>query len=491
MTESILQERGRVSPPRRRWLRWLLAGWVLVMAGLVLSVVLLMSAWNKDLAEALAETDRSDPEWRLTEIEAKRPAIPDEENSSVQMARSRQARPAKWLIWYFPPNTPGADLVLADPEGFSQRLEDVPPQVRLDAEQERVLGSEMKRGAAAVADARRLIDLPRGRHPIVWKKDYVSSLIPNTQQSRDVVAILRYDVLLRCQDGDLDGAMQSVRASFNSSLALRDEPFAVSQLVRIACRKITLNALERVLAQGEPSAKELEEFQRVLEEDEKENPFLLAMRAERGMIDGFLEVVQRGDMTHAELRDALGGLSNYSAGANWAGTNLETLALRGTARHERAVMLRRLNRMVEIAQLPPREQGREVDAWLAQVQQGSSLEVKVLSPVKKIHGATRRSHADMRCAIVMLAVERFRRANQRWPDHLEELTPHYLNAVPVDPFKGGPIRYVKRDDGVTIYSVGPDEEDNGGNVDGKSLAAGYDWGFRLWNVDRRGQQPPH
>jgi hypothetical protein len=476
-------------PRRRRWPRRLFVGAVIVVAVVVAWGAYLTYLWDAELREALAEADRTDPGWRLADIDAQRPTIPDEENSSVQMAKVKQARPAKWFIWFQPPNAPGADVVLADPSGFAQRLEDLSPPVLLDAEQERVLRAEMTRGAAAVAEARKLIDFPRGRHPIGWKKDYVSTLLPASQASRDVVNILRHDVLLRCQDGDLAGAMQSIRASFNASLALRDEPFLVSQLIRNADRRMTLTALERILAQGGPAEEALADFQRVLEEDEPENLFLVAVRGDRGEMDGFLEQVQRGELSHAQLRLTLAGLGDDSIAGHWMGQDLDLVALYGTARHERAQMLKRMNRLVEIAHLPPEERGREFDAWAADAKQGPPMVRRLTPAIQKVNSACRRSHAEMRCAAVLLALERYRRAHGRWPERLEELTPRYLARVPLDPFDGRPVKYARRGDGVTVYSVGLDGEDDGGNVNGKWLQKGNDWGFRLWDVDKR-RQPP-
>jgi hypothetical protein len=492
MSEPTVQEQAPASRPPRRWLRRAILGAIILVAVVVGGGLYVNSVWERELRDAIAEAERSDPGWRLVDLENKRPVIPDAENSSVQMARVKQAQPAKWFIWYYPPNAPapGTDLTLDDPERFSTSLEEIQPPVRLDAEQERVLRSEMMRGAAPVAEARKLIDYPRGRHPITWRKDVISSLLPASQDSRNDVSILRYDVMLLCQDGDLDGAIRSARASYNASLAVRDEPFAVSQLIHIACRRISLTDLERILAQGEPSPDALADFQRLLEEDDRDNPFLVAMRGERGMLDGFLEVIQHGRLSQAELRQALDGLSGNSAGAGLIESNLELLTLRGTVRRDRADVLRRMNRLVDIARLPPEEQREQIVAWQASVkQEGSPLARKLLSAVEKLSQACRRSHADVRCMIVALALERFRRANGRWPGRLDELTPAYLDRISLDPFDGKPLKYARRDDGVTVYSVGPDGQDNGGNVTGRWLEEGTDWGYRLWDADRRHQPP--
>jgi hypothetical protein len=62
-----------------------------------------------------------------------------------------------------------------------------------------------------------------------------------------------------------------------------------------------------------------------------------------------------------------------------------------------------------------------------------------------------------------LAVERFRLAEGRLPTNLKDLTPRFLDAVPIDPFDGNPVRYYRHlASGYVIYSVDTDGHDDGG-----------------------------
>jgi hypothetical protein len=88
----------------------------------------------------------------------------------------------------------------------------------------------------------------------------------------------------------------------------------------------------------------------------------------------------------------------------------------------------------------------------------------------------------------LLAVERYRQDHGRWPKALSELVPDYLPAVPIDPHDGAPLRFRRFADGVMVYSVDADGEDNGGDLD-EASKKGKDWGLRLWDVSRR-RQPP-
>jgi len=102
-----------------------------------------------------------------------------------------------------------------------------------------------------------------------------------------------------------------------------------------------------------------------------------------------------------------------------------------------------------------------------------------------------RHQAQIRCAVVALAIERFRIARSQWPESLDSLVPEFIVKIPMDPFDAKPLRYRRLNDGVVIYSIGPDEEDNGGKLDRGDLKKhGTDIGFRLWNVDCR-RQPWH
>ena len=70
---------------------------------------------------------------------------------------------------------------------------------------------------------------------------------------------------------------------------------------------------------------------------------------------------------------------------------------------------------------------------------------------------------NLRTARVALAVERFRLANGKLPDKLDELSPMFLKKIPADPFDGKPLHYKKLDKGYVVYSIGEDGKDDGGN----------------------------
>ncbi len=72
--------------------------------------------------------------------------------------------------------------------------------------------------------------------------------------------------------------------------------------------------------------------------------------------------------------------------------------------------------------------------------------------------------AELRVLICNLAVRAFRHDQRRLPLQLEELVPDYLPSIPIDPFNENALGYCPVDGVFTVYSVGPDLDDDGGKV---------------------------
>jgi hypothetical protein len=89
-----------------------------------------------------------------------------------------------------------------------------------------------------------------------------------------------------------------------------------------------------------------------------------------------------------------------------------------------------------------------------------------------------------------LAAERFRLANSRWPESLEELTPKYLKAVPVDPFSEKPLRFARKGTAFIVYSVGEGQRSDGGTVAADGSAHRPDHGFVLHDPPARRRPGP-
>jgi hypothetical protein len=287
-----------------------------------------------------------------------------------------------------------------------------------------------------------------------------------------------YDTLLRAQKNDADGALDSCRGIINTARSIGDEPALISALVRIALRALGTNCLERSLAQGEPGDDSMRRLQSLLEDEEKVPLLLIGMRGERATFDRLMERLQSGEMSVKQLQGIWGG-------------GEEMILVSGSLKGQRANILEITTESVEAAKLPVERQEAEfkrIDKSIA----FKPLITRMLIPFGvKIEQAYWRSQAQLRTAIVALAVERYRREHGRWPNTLAELLPDKLAAIPVDPYDGQPLRYRRNSDGVVIYSIGPDKTDDGGKLDrNRPGSTGADIGIQLWDPAKRRQPPP-
>jgi hypothetical protein len=472
LTPAPAKRRGS----RRRWL--LVAGVALPLVALAAIYLVIDHLAELNLREALAEADRLDPGWRLEDLEASRAAYSDADNAALQI------RAVKRLI---PGVNPGA---WASKEDFYRLFYDLPKQYQLDAKQLQALREEMARATAAVAAARKLADMPHGRFPIADPSDWLSTPIAgDAQDARQIADLLAWDTRLLSQEGDADGALRSSCAIFNTARALGDEPRDYGQLVRIAIRGIAVGSLERVMAQGEPSPQALAAFQQLLETDEQENLFLHSTRGQRAGFNQLAEAVQKGTVSTTTL------IKQASAAVDLGKGEAMTAALLlyspGNLKNQRASLVRSLTRAVEAAKLPPEQQRAQLDSIAAEVSGKGMLAGWCMAWVIKGMEANRRTLALMRCALVAVAVERYRQRHGNWPVSLDALVAdRVLKEVPQDPYDGAPLRYRVHDDRVVVYSIALDLEDNGGTFDNKAgFTKGTDLGFTLWNVSQRRMLP--
>src|SRR5260370_2966624 len=154
----------QASPRRRRWR--IAIGLLLVVIGVPVGVWLWFH-WSSErsLAEALAETERLDPHWHFADILAGRAAVPpDDENASLQVAVAMNASGKLYDV--FQKHLPDAEF-----DGVLH----LPRTARLDDQQLAMLRNLCVNCPEAIAEARKLGGMPRGRPRITYAPDFVST----------------------------------------------------------------------------------------------------------------------------------------------------------------------------------------------------------------------------------------------------------------------------------------------------------------------------
>jgi hypothetical protein len=463
---------------RPRWRPWE-RGVVLTLAVLLgLSAALCAWRWHKiglALRQEVADLDRSEPGWRWHDLEAARADVPDEENGALRVLAAAEFLPAGW------------------PKQELMALEEVPPNEQFDAAAYARLRAELDRVGPALREARKLADLPAGRFPITYDRSGLPGSRSLEMQVPAVHDLLRCAAWADAQAGDVRGASAGCRALVNAARAVGDEPFAGSQSRRLVDVSRAGDVVTRALAQGELEAGDLRALQELLEDEDRHPGWQIAVRAERALMHELITGLESGATD----------LDTYGRSPLWYRWRMY---LRDDLRAEHRRLFPWTARLLAIAQLPPHLRRRAMDTFDAQLHRtphrghgggllcmdgfrlapawNSVSELIVMEEQFCAH------QARLRCLIVALAAERYRRAHGRWPEALDRLTPELLSAVPLDPFDGAPLRLARLDDGLVLYSVGFDGQDDGGRLaaNWRSDQSG-DLGFRLWDVPHR-RRPP-
>jgi hypothetical protein len=472
-TDNELEEK----PPVSLWRRLLSIGGVFMVVMIVLGASRWMYERHRSAArvdQMIAALDESDPGWKIEDLEASRIAPPEAENSARVILAVKKLLPSNWSLL-----------------DFDRKVQDLLPPELIEAAVRQELADELKKGERAVTMARRLADMPRGKHTLEIASNPLATLLLGQQEARTSAWLLQFDAWNLALDRDIKGAMRSSRGIINAARSLDDEPFYISLLIRIACVSIGTGSFERCLALGEATDADLVEAQQLLTLEEKHPTMLICVRGERALMHTVMDGLASGripsrQMFGADLRD----LPNATWRDRFFGMS------RSEIRRQHATMLEFMTRMVELSKLPTHEQRVEeskIDVEMDSMSRKNRLAALLLSSSTKMNQACRRKLGVVRSMQTLLACERYRLKHGKWPDKLDDLTPAFLDRVPLDPVDGKPIRYKKLPDGVMVYVVGDDGIDNGGNLPRRGSSWGgadIDVGYQLWDVSKRRQPAP-
>jgi hypothetical protein len=361
--------------------------------------------------------------------------------------------------------------------------------------------------------------------PLVVQHDYAQGWnleYPHLGPLKNLGQVLRLATLLALQEGDPDEALENLLASRALVDSLRHEGVLVSQLVRMALGQIALGTVwQAVQADGWTDA-QLAALQTAWQDPAFLAGTVDALRLERA---AYLEQHTRGRPTRSELRQALEFVppfdrdsqdSPFAGPGSWVNW-LGPLQQRGAAFrrfafvelwhfawssqdarfHGRAVQAfadvaeaARSHR--EVGAFPADPGGPDAGTsalalpakladlnaydrlrfWLAALSLSATA-----TAVQKAY--TVDGYAEL--ARTAIALKRYHLRHGEWPPNLAALVPACAATPPRDWMDGQPLRYRRNaDGGFTLYSVGADGRDDGGDArppqgEGRSILRGRDW----------------
>ncbi len=272
---------------------------------------------------------------------------------------------------------------------------------------------------------------------------------------RNCALLLRLCTVYHSHMGDAGAAAMSIRDGLRLADSMRKEPGTSGHTVQIAHLAGTLHGLEWALNLTTFTDEQLTELDETLAASATSLDFREAMITQR-----CFAIERLRDMKYSK-RPPLRVLIRCRETASWI-----------PGIHEKGFpdILDHAKDCVEAAGLPAAQRlkrFREIRTELGRLSILHAM-VRVWGPAlmsmpRTIELEFRvRAHLDL--ARAALAIERYRLAVDNVPENLAELVPRYLDAVPLDPFDGRPIRYRRTQPGYLLYSIMEDGQDNGGRT---------------------------
>lgn len=447
--------RGSIDSGRRRW-PWLAIGGVVLVAmiGWLWWEGVLAADADRDLASLQAEL-----EGKLQELAAQgeptrpedliQPAVPDAENAVIELRQAAMELNEETAAWkayekYDGPTTPAPPQLI---EILKQIMEENRRSLEL------VDGAFIK---------------PRVDWQLKFQSPMAGVLLPDLNEQRKLVRLLRAAAIAACEQGDDRQALIRVRQMEFIARCVDRQPVLVSHLVAMGIRSLAAEtccqlALRLGVNATDPAT--TAELSRLIHELLDDQPaqegLRLAMRGERVMRVDQLRSLASGKINLQEL----------SAGFN------RNQPLK--AQEEQKIIRQAINDIAQTLKYDtatieaagavnwPAASAKLATLKPAPAEQGAGHEMlSIMAPTYDRAFQTHfESLARRRLAAVALAVRWYSLEHDgKLPATLEELVPRYLPRVADDPLTiDAAIRYLP--DQKIIYSVGRDGIDDGGVSD--------------------------
>lgn len=271
---------------------------------------------------------------------------------------------------------------------------------------------------------------------------------------RSLQRVVCLKALYEAELGSSQDATQTLLTACRLSETARREPFLISQLVRIAMHALIVEAVEQCVNRAPFTPDQLKRLQDELQAINTGDCVYTGLLGERCML---LDTLNGG---------ASPGVPNFLV-AGWG-----PLAWRN--RIDLEYGLDKLEAMIETAKLPPAEALEKSDDLYGNakvVDKGGLGRLKSLMTVisdiqipalRRAMEAQASDTSLLNSSVAACAILRYRQDKGMLPETLNDLVPQYLDKVPVDCMDGKPLRYVRKEAGFTVYSIGPNRIDEGG-----------------------------
>ncbi len=328
----------------------------------------------------------------------------------------------------------------------------------LPEEQEKLVAEYLADNAEALKLLHQAASMKYCRYPTDLSEGAMMSL-RHIGSLRQAEKLLELEVIHALDQKQQAQAIESAIAALSASRSLNEEPILISYLVQVACEGLALENVKRIVNTASLTDSQLMQLSAALQESDNLPSLTRALVGERCLQGDLFQDLHSGRTPIREMYSVVGDSGELPL------LLVGVYKVSGLLDMDYRTYLDVMDGLVKAAELAPPQGIEAASAVGAQIQQLPRRRILTrafTSSLALVTAQDAREEAQLRNAQVVIAIERYRLANNKLPDQLTDLVPTFLPSVPTDPFDGKPLRYKTLTKGYVVYSVGDDREDNGG-----------------------------
>ena len=319
---------------------------------------------------------------------------------------------------------------------------------------------------SAVEELRQASQRPYASVPLNYEDGFnsVSSLLPILAELKRCTQVLQLRADAELADGQNAKALDDVKLLLYLNNSLRNSPFLISHLVRMAIVAIGLQPIWEGLAEHKWSDEQLVALEAELAKVDFLADYGSIMRGERAFAIASFENQRRTRISSEGDADGPDGLiTNKLTFMPSAYFDQNKLAF---AQLHQQWILSLVDTNLRV--ISPAALKRANDAVQAEKKHYSPYKVEALMVAPAINNSVKKIaaiQASVDLARVACALERYRLAHGEYPETLDTLAPQFIAQLPHDIINGQPLLYRREANGqFVLYSVGWNETDDGGQA---------------------------
>jgi len=350
----------------------------------------------------------------------------------------------------------------------------------MTAEQKRIIGRIMKKPEFITFYAliEQAVSMPACRFDIKYEEG-PSMLLPHLAKMRSMARLIDARTYILAEEEKYNAALRSAETGLRLGDFLADEPILISQLVRIAVDAIAVKSINRLFDRPGVIFSQ-NDYRNLISEIEKKDRFITkSLEGELVLLGGW---AFKRKTDFLELSQSSGSLAHKTFASFYGSYLIQPVSKRDYAVYIGA--LANLNLYSRKPYFSIKDRSAEwgntfsVDRFQSMKHIVSSMTLPALS---RLIEQQAKHNACLDSSKLGIAIKIYRTRYGKYPGVLSSIIPEILPELPLDPFTGKDYIYRREGKGFIVYSIGPNEKDNGGIFDGKHQDKYDDIVFKVTN----------